>query len=285
MGRVPANEWVTIKFVVTDSYAEVFANGGSRGRVAGDYKGMTDALSIGSALNSVVTVKAFRLVGGKQAAHEDATGALRVPAGRWHVKWMSGEIDYVLGETSADVPSNGGHCRSPICRGNQMIMLWDNYPTVDRVTYLGHNTVLTELWHDRDSYHQGLPPFLVGLGQRVADAKGNPIVSVDSRAQWSAPVKLAKGTYSITAVGRWTAQIGTPYLGPEGLPGRDGLYGLFIRINGTSVHANSWGTFIGKSYSIEITKDDSVVEFIMNDPGTHDDNAGVITATIERLRQ
>lgn len=165
----------------------------------------------------------------KSAAMTDPTGLLRVPVGTWHVKWMSGEINYVLGESSADVPSNGGHCRTPTRHGNQMIMLWDNYPTVDRVTYLGHNVLLAELWHDRNSYRQGLPPFLVGLGQLVVDSKGNSIVSVDSRDQWSAPVKLRKGKYTITATGRWTpegGQVGTVYFGPDGMPGRDGLYGL-----------------------------------------------------------
>jgi hypothetical protein len=44
----------------------------------------------------------------KSASAMDPTELLRVPNGTWHVKWMSGEIDYVLGEHSATEPIGSG---------------------------------------------------------------------------------------------------------------------------------------------------------------------------------
>jgi len=117
----------------------------------------------------------------------------------------------------------------------------------------------------------------------AVEIEGKAVVAVDSREQWSKPVNLSQGDYVVSATGRWTPKVGTPYLGPEGKIGANGLYGLFIRINGHALTGSNWGTFIGKGQTVEITEDNTVVDFVMNDPGTHDDNDGVVTVTIARV--
>lgn len=60
-GKVPRDQWVSIDLVVTQTCAEVFVDGKSRGKLEGDYAGKKSRLGIRNAMGSVVTVKSFRI--------------------------------------------------------------------------------------------------------------------------------------------------------------------------------------------------------------------------------
>jgi hypothetical protein len=61
-GKIPRNQWVTIDFVITDTYAEVLVDGKTRAKASDDFKGMKKKLGIQNAMESVVTVKSLRLL-------------------------------------------------------------------------------------------------------------------------------------------------------------------------------------------------------------------------------
>jgi len=60
-GRVPTDTWVRIALAVSDTQMQVSVNGQLRGKISGNYEGLSRNLSIHSSQGSVVTVKAFRL--------------------------------------------------------------------------------------------------------------------------------------------------------------------------------------------------------------------------------
>lgn len=60
-GQVPVNTWVRISLAASETRTEVFVDGQLRGKLNGNYKGLSEKLSIHSTRVSVVTVKAFCL--------------------------------------------------------------------------------------------------------------------------------------------------------------------------------------------------------------------------------
>ena len=60
-GRVPANQWVTFTWMLSETRARLLVNGTERASIAGKYRGFAGSVGIGPASDSKVVVKSVRI--------------------------------------------------------------------------------------------------------------------------------------------------------------------------------------------------------------------------------